>query len=57
MTSDREVVFTVRLSWAGPEESTWTVEEENEHVAPAGAPLQASETGTSNPFKGVRVKV
>lgn len=54
---DWEAVLTVSVSWAGPEESSCTVDEENEHVASAGTPLQASDTGMSNPFKGVRVKV
>ena len=55
--SDRAVVCTVRVAWAEPEAGICTVEEENEHVAPLGTPLQASETGMSNPLSGVMVKV
>ena len=57
LTSDRAVVCTVRVAWAEPEAGTCTVDEENEHVVPPGTPLQASETGTSNPLTGVIVNL
>ncbi len=57
MTSDRAVVRTVIVSWTGLEPLICTVDEEREHVAPLGAPLQVNETGTSNPLTGVTVSV
>jgi hypothetical protein len=51
------VVCRVRVAWAEPETGICTVDEENEHVVPLGTPLQARETGTSNPLRGVIVNV
>jgi hypothetical protein len=45
------------VAWAEPETGICTVDEENEQVVPLGTPLQASETGTSNPLRGVIVNV
>lgn len=56
-TYDCAVVCTVSVTLAGLEESIFTVEDENEQVAPLGAPVQASDTGRSKPLAGVRVSV
>lgn len=56
-TSDCAVVCTVNLTFAGPEESICTVEDESEQVDFSGAPPQARDTGKSNPFTGVNVSV
>ena len=51
------MVGTVTVTWAEPEAGTCTGEEESEHVAPLGTPLQESDTGTSNPLRPVIVNV
>lgn len=50
-------MLTVSVTVAGPEESILTEEDENEQVDSSGTPLQASDTGTSNPLAGDRVSV
>src|SRR5579884_1416539 len=55
--SDRAVVATDIVACAAPDAATCTLELENEQAVPAGASLQASDTGTLKPFIGVIVSV